>query len=227
MAYHRPVKAAIFDMDGLLINSEPFWHQAELDVFSAAGVDVGLRDSLPDTTGLRIDQVVRLWLDAGNLRHLDAEELTRQIISAVAEKIRQQRPLMPGVTGALEMCRQCGFKIGLASASPLSLIQSVLELFSLQPYFDAVESAGELPYSKPHPQVYLNAAAALETDPLDCVALEDSLNGMIAAKAARMRTLVVPAPAEAQLPVWSLAHARLDSLEALTPELLGYQPGQA
>ena len=224
MDYHRPVKAAIFDMDGLLINSEPFWHQAELDVFSRAGIDISLRDALPETTGLRIDQVVRLWFDAGNIRHLDAEEMTRLIIARVAEKIDQQRPLMPGVHEALEMCRECGFKIGLASASPLSLIQSVLELFSLQPYFDAVASAGELPYSKPHPQVYLNAAAALATDPLHCVALEDSLNGMIAAKAARMRTLVVPATEEAHLPVWSLAHARLDSLNDLTPDLLGYLP---
>lgn len=223
MAYQRPMKAAIFDMDGLLIDSEPFWHQAELEVFSAAGIDISLRDSLPETTGLRIDQVVRLWFEAGNIRHLSQQAVTEQIFQWVGEKIRQHKPLMPGVREALELCQRCGLRIGLASASPLALITQVLEMFSLSHYFDVVCSAGELPYSKPHPQVYLNAAQGLNIDPLDCVALEDSLNGMIAAKAARMRTLVVPATFEADLPVWSLAHAKLTSLTELTPDLLGCQ----
>ncbi len=226
MAYHRPVKAAIFDMDGLLIDSEPFWHQAELDVFSDAGIDISIRHSLPETTGLRIDQVVRMWFEAGNIRHLSEELITAQIFRRVEQQIQAQKPLMPGVREALALCQQCGLKIGLASASPLALIESVLSLFSLRGYFEVVASAELLPYSKPHPQVYLNAAAALNTDPTHCVALEDSLNGMVAAKAARMRTLVVPAASEAAQPVWSLATARLNSLLELTPELLGCQhPG--
>lgn len=221
MAYHQPIHAAIFDMDGLLIDSEPFWHHAELEVFSAAGIDIRLRESLPETTGLRIDQVVRLWFEAGNIRHLSQQVVTEQIFQLVTEKIRQHKPLMPGVRDALELCQACGLRIGLASASPLALITQVLEMFSLSHYFEVICSAGDLPYSKPHPQVYLNAAQGLDTDPLNCVALEDSLNGMIAAKAARMRTLVVPAAVEAHLPVWSLANARLSALTELTAELLG------
>lgn len=225
MAYHRQVTAAIFDMDGLLIDSEPFWHQAELDVFAAAGVDIGLRNVLPDTTGLRIDQVVGLWFDAGNLTHLSAEAITAQIFRQVEHNIREHRPLMPGVREALELCRGCGLRIGLASASPLAMIESVLEMFSLREYFEVIRSAEHLPYSKPHPQVYLNAAHGLATDPLHCVALEDSRNGMVAATAARMRTLVVPAASDAQSPVWSLAHAQLNSLHELNAELLGCSDG--
>lgn len=70
MAYQRPVKAAIFDMDGLLIDTEPFWQQAELEIFSAAGLDISLRDSFPETTGLRIDQVVSMWFEACQVTHL-------------------------------------------------------------------------------------------------------------------------------------------------------------
>ncbi len=73
----------------------------------------------------------------------------------------------------------------------------MLTMFDLRDSFDALASAEKLPYSKPHPQVYLDCAAKLGVDPLTCVALEDSVNGMIASKAARMRSIVVPAP-EAQ-----------------------------
>ncbi|ARU93816.1 hexitol phosphatase HxpB [Tatumella citrea] len=221
MAYQRPVKAAIFDMDGLLIDTEPFWQQAELEIFSTAGLDISLRDSFPETTGLRIDQVVSMWFEACQVTHLSEQQVADQIFARVAELIEQQKPLMPGVREALTLCHSLGLKIGLASASPLSLIEMVLELFSIRHFFNVVVSAEDLPYSKPHPQVYLNAASELNVNPLHCVALEDSLNGMVAAKAARMRVLVVPAASEAALPVWSLATARLDSLNNLTPALLG------
>ena len=75
----------------------------------------------------------------------------------------------------------------------IGMLESVLEMFNIRHYFDAVVSARDLPYSKPHPQVYLNAAEALGVPPVQCVALEDSVNGMIACKAARMRSIVVPA----------------------------------
>mgnify|MGYP001601074166 CR=1 FL=1 len=221
MAYQRPVKAAIFDMDGLLIDTEPFWQQAELEVFSGAGVDVSLRDSFPETTGLRIDQVVSMWFEACQVTHISEQRVAEQIFVRVAELIQQHQPLMPGVREALTLCQSLGLKIGLASASPLALIEMVLDLFSIRHFFSAVVSAEKLPHSKPHPQVYLNAASELNVNPLHCVALEDSLNGMVAAKAARMRVLVVPAATEATLPVWSLANARLNSLHDLTPELLG------
>jgi sugar-phosphatase len=90
------------------------------------------------------------------------------------------------------MCKAQGLKIGLASASPLRMLEKVLTMFELRDQFDAL-AAEMLPFSKPHPQVYLNCAAKLGVNPLNCVALEDSVNGMIASKAARMRSIVVPA----------------------------------
>ena len=213
-------KAVIFDMDGILINSEPYWKFAEQEVFAAQGIDPAIQQQLPDTTGLRIDQVVKLWLQVADNRTANAAHLTQQIIEFVIDKIKLERPLLPGVKQALELCQQAGMKIGLASASPISMITTVVSLFDLHPYFVTLSSAQDLPYSKPHPQVYLNAAKALGVDPLNCLAIEDSVNGMIAAKAARMRVITVPAQEQASWPVWTLADQQLPSLHALTLPML-------
>jgi len=216
MPYHRPVLAALFDMDGLLIDSEPLWDQAELDIFSTLDVDLSRRNELPDTLGLRIDQTVRMWYETLPWNGPSQQEVTQRIIARAMALIEETRPLLPGVEAALQLCRQQNLKIGLASASPLAMLERVLEIFNLRHYFDVLASAEALPYSKPHPQVYLNAAASLAIDPLNCVTLEDSFNGMIATKAARMRSIVVPAAVHRDDPRWALADVRLDDLTQLT-----------
>ena len=184
MSTPRQILAAIFDMDGLLIDSEPLWDRAELDVMASLGVDISRRNELPDTLGLRIDMVVDLWY-------------------------AHQPWVGPGRDAQ-------GLKVGLASASPLQMLEKVLSLFELRDSFDALASAEKLPYSKPHPQVYMDCAAKLGLDPLTCVALEDSVNGMIASKAARMRSIVVPAEEGRHDPRFALADVKLISLAELT-----------
>lgn len=215
MSYRRPVLAAIFDMDGLLIDSEPLWDQAELEIFASLQVDISRRHELPDTLGLRIDQTVRMWYEALPWQGPDQAEVTQRIIARALELVEARRPLLPGVEQALQLCQQQGLQIALASASPLAMLERVLEMFNLRHYFTALASAEALPYSKPHPQVYLDAAAKLGIDPLNCVALEDSFNGMIACKAARMRAIVVPAAAHRDDARWSLANVKLDDLTQL------------
>jgi sugar-phosphatase len=220
MSYRRPVLAAIFDMDGLLIDSEPLWDRAELDIFASLGVDITRRHELPDTLGLRIDQTVRMWFEALPWSGPDQQEVTQRIIARALTLVEETRPLLPGVEQALQLCQQQGLKIGLASASPLHMLERVLEMFDLRKYFDVLASAEALPYSKPHPQVYLDAAAKLGIDPLNCVTLEDSFNGMIATKAARMRSIVVPAAEHREDARWALANVILDDLTQLKPEHL-------
>ena len=223
MSYTRPVLAAIFDMDGLLIDSEPLWDQAELDVFATLNVDLSRRSELPDTLGLRIDQVVRMWYETLPWSGPSQQEVTERIISRAINLVEEQKPLLPGVEEALQLCQAQGLKIGLASASPLHMLEKVLTLFNLRDYFTVLVSAEALPFSKPHPQVYLDAAARLGVDPLNCVTLEDSFNGMIATKAARMRSIVVPALEYRDDPRWALAEVKLDSLSQLTArQLKGY-----
>ena len=220
MSYRRPVLAAIFDMDGLLIDSEPLWDRAELDIFATLGVDLTRRHELPDTLGLRIDQTVRMWYETLPWNGPDQQEVTERITARALALVEETRPLLPGVEQALRLCRDHGLKIALASASPLHMLERVLEMFNLRHYFDQLASAEHLPYSKPHPQVYLDAAAKLGIDPLNCVALEDSFNGMVASKAARMRSIVVPAAEHRDDARWALANVRLDDLTQLAAEHL-------
>ncbi|WP_218667476.1 hexitol phosphatase HxpB [Citrobacter portucalensis] len=216
MSTPRQILAAIFDMDGLLVDSEPLWDQAELDVIASLGVDISHRHELPDTLGLRIDMVVDLWFAQQPWNGPSRQEVTESIITRAIALVEETKPLLPGVREAVALCKSQGIKVGLASASPLHMLEKVLTMFDLRDDFDALASAEKLPYSKPHPQVYLDCAAKLGIDPLNCVALEDSVNGMIASKAARMRSIVVPAHENQDDPRFVLADVKLTSLTELT-----------
>lgn len=222
MSTPRQILAAIFDMDGLLIDSEPLWDRAELDVMASLGVDITRRHELPDTLGLRIDMVVDLWFAQQPWSGPDRQEVTNRVIARAITLIEETRPLLPGVREAVALCKAQRLLVGLASASPLHMLEKVLTMFELRDSFDALASAEKLPYSKPHPQVYLDCAAKLGVVPLTCVALEDSVNGLIAAKAARMRAIVVPAEENQPDPRFALANVKLNSLTELTAaHLLG------
>lgn len=216
MSARRQIHAAIFDMDGLLIDSEPLWDQAELEVIASLGVDTSRRGELPDILGLRIDLVVDLWFAQQPWTGPDRADVTARIISRAIELVEASRPLLPGVREAVALCKVQGLKIGLASASPLRMLEKVLSMFELRDQFDALASAELLTYSKPHPQVYLDCAAKLGVDPMHCVALEDSINGMIACKAARMRSIVIPAEENSHDRRFALADVQLTTLAALS-----------
>ena len=120
---------------------------------------------------------------------------------------------MPGLVHIINFFASRQFKIGLASSSPMGLIELVIQQLGIKDYMQAVCSASDLPYGKPHPQVYLNCAEALGSSPLNCVCFEDSFNGMIAAKAARMKCVVVPSMQDNKLPKFSAADLKISSLQ--------------
>lgn len=220
MWHNLPIQSVIFDMDGLIIDSEPFWTQGEREVFSQIGLDLTIADKLPDMLGLRIDYVVDLWYYACPWERYSKKKVAQMIIDRVIGLVEEKRPILPGVYYALELCCSLNLKIALASASPKYMLEKILTLFEIRDYFSAVFSAAELLYSKPHPDIYLNVANFLETKPIHCVALEDSFNGMIATKAARMRSIVIPCIQYFNDPRWCLADAKLSSLNKLSEKYL-------
>ena len=147
MSTPRQILAAIFDMDGLLIDSEPLWDRAELDVMASLGVDISRRNELPDTLGLRIDMVVDLWYARQPWNGPSRQEVVERVIARAISLVEETRPLLPGVREAVALCKEQGLLVGLASASPLHMLEKVLTMFDLRDSFDALASAEKLPYS--------------------------------------------------------------------------------
>lgn len=108
MSTPRQILAAIFDMDGLLIDSEPLWDRAELDVMASLGVDISRRNELPDTLGLRIDMVVDLWYAHQPWVGPDRDEVTARIINRAISLVEENKPLLPGVRDAIACARRKG-----------------------------------------------------------------------------------------------------------------------
>ena len=208
------IQAVIFDMDGVLIDSEPLWQQVEYQVLFGLGVPVTM-PTIQETTGLRIDQCIDYWYHKSPWPQYDNAAVVKTIVDEVASQILLSGEAMQGVHDAIAHCQALGLKIGLATSSFYSIIDAVLTKLELTNQFDAITSAEGLAYGKPHPEVYLNCAAALAVDPRRCLAIEDSFNGVIAARAANMQTLVIPAEDQRQLPKWVVAHHQAQSLTEL------------
>lgn len=211
--------SAIFDMDGLLIDSEPLWHQAAQEVMGAMGIPLD-EEAYATTIGLRTREFLQHWFRIYQVDQRLAPETEEKITQRVISLVSLQGTLMPGVRESISLFRKRGYKIGLATSSPMELVDAMLARTGLGGSFDAINSAALLPYGKPHPQVYLDCAAALGTTPLQCLCLEDSFNGMIAAKAARMKCIVVPESALFHQERWHAADRKLPSLEHIDEALL-------
>jgi sugar-phosphatase len=206
------LNTVIFDMDGLLIDSEPLWNEAAAEVFSSYGRKL-TDEEYATTTGLRTSEFVAWWLKDYNFDNTELERAGKRIIELVIEKVKAKPKALPGVHYIINFFTERKFKIGLATSSPVQLVDTVAELLGITPYLQAVSSAEALEYGKPHPQVYLNCAAQLNSSPLECICFEDSFNGMIAAKAARMKCVVVPVQTQLKDNKWSAADLKLSSLQ--------------
>lgn len=205
------IAGVLFDMDGILIDSEPFWRQAEMELFATVGLQLSEEDCR-QTTGLRIEEVVAHWYALQPWNGVSQADLSLQILQRVVGLVREQGRPLAGVCEALQACRQAGLPLGLASSSNYCLIEATLERLGLRDWFSVIHSAEEEHWGKPHPAVYLRAAEKLGVSPLRCLAVEDSLNGVISAKAARMQVVAVPSPEQSDDPRFCLADARLPTL---------------
>jgi sugar-phosphatase len=212
-------RALIFDMDGVLIDSEPLWRRAEIETFAEVGLALSEEDCL-QTQGLRIDEAVRWWFERRPWSGRACEDVARAVEARVIELVRLAPEPLPGVAEAFEAARSSGWRLALASSSARRLIDAVLDHFGWSEAFEKIHSAEEEEHGKPHPAVYLRTAAMLEIEPKRCVAVEDSANGVAAAVAAGMRCIAIPAPEVGDDPRLAIATRRLSSLHHL-PEALG------
>ena len=212
------IRAVIFDMDGLLVDSEPFWAQAELEVFPQYGIDLTLEDC-QKMQGVSIREVVRYWYEKRPWQGASVEQVARQITQRVIELILERGRLMPGVVEVLEFFRKKQIPMAVASSSEPHLIKLVLERFDIEKYFEFYHSARAEKHGKPYPDVFLTTAKRLQVQPQQCLVFEDSYNGVLAARRAGMKVVAVPYPQNFDDPRFDIADLKLRSLKDWNEDL--------
>lgn len=213
------LNAVIFDMDGVLVDSEPFWRRAQISVFGEIGLDL-TQDDTDRTMGVRIDEVVRFWYDRHPWTGTDLIDVSAAIVDEVIRLVHLEGERMEGVTDSLSLFNSLGFRIGLATSSSERLIDAVLSTLRLEDEFAVRCSATTEEFGKPHPGVFLTTASRLAVEPRCCLVIEDSVFGVQAGKTAGMKVIAVPAPDQFRLAGFDQADLKLVSLADLSQQTL-------
>jgi len=212
------IEAVIFDLDGVLLDSEPLWNQSKEEFARANGGH--WRDDAPDAMiGMSSTEWSSYMHDTLGVP-LSPEEINRGVVVRMEERYRSALPLLPG---AVETVRGLAdhWPEALASSANREIIDLVLALSGLAGTFAATVSSEEVARGKPAPDVYVEAACRLGVEPARSVAIEDSSNGLRSAAAAGMRTIAVPNRHYPPSPeALALAATTITTLHELTPELV-------
>ncbi|HUC05824.1 MAG TPA: hexitol phosphatase HxpB, partial [Acidimicrobiales bacterium] len=203
--------ASIFDMDGLLIDSEVLWHAAEVEILGGLGVPIAT-ESARATKGMFVQEVTRSWFERYPWQGPDPDDVAVTIVDRVIELLLERGELKAGAEHAIAMCAERGLPMAVASSSQYRLVDLALAHFGLRQHFALVHSAQDEPYGKPHPAVFLTAATRLGAEPRRCVVWEDAPAGVVAAKAASMACVAVPERGEESHAAFGLADVVLGSL---------------
>jgi HAD superfamily hydrolase (TIGR01509 family) len=209
------VEAVVFDMDGVLIDSEPVWERVRRGFVAEHGGHWAA-DAQDRMMGMSTGEW-SAYLSADLGTGLPPQRVAEQVVAAMTAQYQAHLPLLPGAVDAVRALA-ARWPLAVASSAPRTLIDAVLDASGLRPAFAAAVSSEEVPRGKPAPDVYLEATARLGIAPAACAAVEDSSNGLRSAAAAGLAVIAVPRPeyppaAEAL----DLARLVLDSLTELTP----------
>ncbi|MDO8503075.1 MAG: hexitol phosphatase HxpB [bacterium] len=205
------IKAIIFDMDGLLIDSEPLWEEAEINSFTAVRVPL-TSEMTKQTMGFRVDEVVEHWYARYPWREQSKKEVEAAIVKNVIDLIKEKGKAREGVNEIIQLFTKQNLPMGIASSSQTDIINAVVEKLSIADYMKVTYSAEYESYGKPHPGVYITAAKELKVVPENCLAFEDSPNGVLAAKAAKMKCIAIPDPKMKNDKRFCIADRIMDSL---------------
>jgi len=208
--------AIVFDLDGVLLDSEEIWDRAREELARERGGRWHNR-AQRDMMGMSSTEWSRYMADVIGLPE-PPEEINREVVHRLTELYREELPAIAGAREAVERLA-ARWPLGLASSSNRELIDLALELLGVEHLFTATVSSEEVARGKPAPDVYLEAARRLGVDPTTAAAVEDSHNGILSAKAAGMRVIAIP---NAHFPpdedAVAAADVVLDSLAKLTVE---------
>jgi HAD superfamily hydrolase (TIGR01509 family) len=210
------IAAVVFDLDGVLLDSEAAWVRVKKEFTEETGGH-WKEEAQWDMLGMSSIEWSRYMHDDLGVP-LPPEQISSEVADRLAQQYRERLPLLPGAVEAVRSLAR-HWPLGLATSSNRNVIDLVLEKAGLADAFAATVSSEEVERGKPAPDVYLEAARRLRVTPAECVAVEDSTNGIRSAYAAEMAVIAVPNrdfPPEPE--ALGLADLTLDSLEELSPD---------
>lgn len=209
---NKAVKAVIFDMDGVLIDSEHLWRKAMVQAFTKHGMPVTV-EQCRQTMGMRISEVISIWLEHFGLSQHLGPAVERDTIQLLLQLISEEGRFIPHIPEIISLCENKKILMGLATSSSGELMSAIISKLGIRTKLSAAVSAENLPYAKPHPEVFLLCAQQLDVPPQQCLVIEDSLNGVIAARAARMQVIAVPDKDFGHSEQFAIAHHVFDTME--------------
>jgi HAD superfamily hydrolase (TIGR01509 family) len=211
------IEAVIFDMDGVLLDSEPFWQDAEIEIFASVGIHLTL-EQCRENAGIPINEIIEHRFQLSPWNGKSPDRVRDEIMERVEQLVRERAVPREGVVETLAFFRKKNVPIALASSSTMRLIAAALGKLHLGDFFSVIHSAEQEKRGKPSPDVFLTTAKLLGTPARRCLVFEDSLNGLKAAKAAKMKTVVTPMEAQRNHRGFDAADLKLNSLREFTEE---------
>ncbi|HVU12459.1 MAG TPA: HAD family phosphatase [Phototrophicaceae bacterium] len=217
-----PIEAVIFDMDGVIVDSEEYWWQSRVEFAGKRGKQWTFDDQRT-AMGRSTVEWARVMQERLHLEDMPLDDIMREVIGGVNARLKVKLPVLPGAIEAVR-ASAAAYPVALASGSPTSVIQEVMKLTGLDQVFKLMIYGDDMHRGKPDPEIYLTTAQKLGFYPEHCVGIEDSGNGLRALKAAGMRAIAVPSPgfplsddllAQADIVLKSLSDFSIDMLEIL------------
>lgn len=205
------IKAVIFDMDGILIDSEPLWQEAEILAFSRVGIHL-TNEMCMETMGLRVDEVIRFRYEQKPWKNKSLKEVENEILDELERLISEKGAAMNGVEYILNFFKQREIRIALASSSYVRIIDAVLNKLKLKGTFEVVHSGEFEERGKPDPAIYLSTLQKLNVSTNNAIAIEDSYNGLLSAKSAGLKTVALPEKSVWRESKFDIADLKLKSL---------------
>jgi mannitol-1-/sugar-/sorbitol-6-/2-deoxyglucose-6-phosphatase len=213
-----PIQAVVFDMDGVLIDSEGYWFEVRSEFAAARGKSWSMDDQYQ-----AMGRSTRSWAEVMQKRlnlDMSLDDIIDDLRIRLLERYERHMPILPGAIEAVHLSASA-YRVALASGSPTWVIQRVVQLTGLDKVFQAVIYGDDMVHGKPAPDIYLEAARRLDVLPRDSLGIEDSANGIRSLKAAGMVALAVPSPSF-PLPdeIVKMVDLTLPSLEHFTLDLV-------
>ncbi len=214
-----PISAVIFDMDGVIVDSEAYWWQSRVEFAERRGLTWTMDDQRL-AMGRSTIEWARVMQERLHLDSLSLDDIMREVIAGINQRLEARLPVLPGAVEAVHAAASV-YPVALASGSPTSVIDEVMKLTGLDGVFLHVLYGDDMERGKPDPEIYLKTAQILGVEPTACAGIEDSGNGLRALHAAGMRAIAVPSPGfPLSEELLALADVKLNSLTEFSVDLL-------